>query len=68
MNLKTEDFVITPPAGGQRELTRYSRAKSIVRHLLSLPLSAAMRVHQYRNLHSATVYAALCQLDSCDQS
>jgi hypothetical protein len=68
MNLKTENLVIAPAAGGQREPTQYSRAKSIVHHLLSLPLSAAMRVHQYRNLHSATVYAALCQLDSCDQS
>ena len=38
------------------------------RRVLGAPASAAMRLHQYRNLHSAMVYEALCSLDHCDQS
>ncbi len=70
MHHNTDLSVIAPPCGMQHQQTpnRFSQAMSIFRRLLSLPLAAAMRLHQYRNLHSATVYAALCQLDGCDQS
>ena len=37
------------------------------RRAFRAPVIAALRLHQYRNLHSAMVYEALCELDRCDQ-
>jgi hypothetical protein len=42
--------------------------QSLFRRWLGKSVSAAVRIHQYRNLHSAMVYEALRELDRCDQS
>jgi hypothetical protein len=44
-----------------------SHNQSLFRRLLGKSVASAVRIHQYRNLHSAMVYQALRQLDHCDQ-
>jgi hypothetical protein len=63
---------LTPLRGNSRlagqQATEPSRKQSLLRRLFAIPLGAALRIHQYRNLHSAMVYEALRQIDRCDPS
>lgn len=56
------------PLPGVHQQVEASHNQSLLRRLLVKSVSAAVRIHQYRNLHSAMVYEALCELDRCDQS
>jgi hypothetical protein len=56
------------PLTGTQQHIEASHNQSLFRRLLGKSVSAAVRIHQYRNLHSAMVYEALRQLDHCDQS
>jgi hypothetical protein len=56
------------PLPGKHQQIEASHNQSLFRRVLGKSVSAAVRIHQYRNLHSAMVYEALRQLDHCDQS
>jgi hypothetical protein len=70
MKSTPENFVNEPRCTALKSNENGALSRSIAAFglLLSALLAASMRVHQYRNLHSAAVYRALCQLDRCDQS
>jgi hypothetical protein len=59
---------ILAPLRGMHQRFEASHNQSLFGRLLGKLASAAVRIHQYRNLHSAMVYEALRELDHCDQS
>lgn len=66
--MKTTQPANTTPDAANLRLPIDTRRTPIWRRIITAPVTAAVRLHQYRNLHSAMVSEALCKLDRCDQS